>query len=529
MDAGVETGSEIEIAARIEALAADPDQCAALLREDHAIYAQRGAAAVVRLRGWILLTLARHRIDDRTLVHVLEELDAGLDPYLVAAAARALRRYPHRSPELAPFVMRAIENMTSRDEPISFERYGEYATTTSACTSPLQELFETLAWLGPAARAIHPELEALRRQSHVLSRARRRDLDRVIARLRADASPDPSSCCTWPFGIRDRWSPARAPLAAVSIGETRLEDHDGRHLTFDDLVRGHVTIVVFFYTRCDNPLKCSLSLTKLGRLQRLIEERALAGQIHTAAITYDPAFDLPDRLRRYAQVRGMRLGPDHRVLRAPDGIDALRRHFGLGVNFIESLVNRHRIEVYLLDRDGATVGAFEHLRWDEVAVLERAVDLLHQPSHGHHLEIAAPQMPATVASSPSPASQRSFTSPTITLLASLAWAFFPKCPMCWAAYVSAFGIAGLDRLPYLPWVQPVLSIAMLIMLATTWLRARETGRVEGATLVTAGLLVIALTRMGTVDAAVWGAVLTMIGSVMGVFTARIAPGRAVPA
>lgn len=35
-------------------------------------------------------------------------------------------------------------------------------------------------------------------------------------------------------------------------------------------------------------------------------------------------------------------------------------------------------------------------------------------------------------------------------------AFFPKCPMCWAAYMSVFGSVGLARAPYMAWLFPVL-------------------------------------------------------------------------
>ena len=89
--------SETEFAARVDALAADPDrreQLTDLLREDHALYAQRGTATIVRMRGWVLLALARVGVSDTALIFVLEELDTGVDAYLVAAAARALRSYP---------------------------------------------------------------------------------------------------------------------------------------------------------------------------------------------------------------------------------------------------------------------------------------------------------------------------------------------------------------------------------------------------------------------------------------------------
>jgi protein SCO1/2 len=137
-------------------------------------------------------------------------------------------------------------------------------------------------------------------------------------------------------------------------------------------------VVVFFYTRCDNPQKCSLTITKLARLQNSLLDRGLAEQIRTAAITYDPAFDTPERLRGYAKNRGVLLNANHRMLRAIDGISALRAHFKLGVNFVASLVNRHRIEVYLLDAAGGIAGSFQRVHWDEQKIVDRAVALLNE-------------------------------------------------------------------------------------------------------------------------------------------------------
>src|ERR1700716_3288013 len=89
--------SEPRFAAMVDALTADPgrrDQLTDLLREDHPVYDQRGAAAIVRMRGWLLVALARAGVSDAALIFVLEELDTGVDAYLVAAAARAPRSFP---------------------------------------------------------------------------------------------------------------------------------------------------------------------------------------------------------------------------------------------------------------------------------------------------------------------------------------------------------------------------------------------------------------------------------------------------
>ena len=57
--------------------------------------------------------------------------------------------------------MRALANIRYRDEPVSFEAYGEYAVSATG-TSPVRELLATLAWLGPQARGVLREVEALR-------------------------------------------------------------------------------------------------------------------------------------------------------------------------------------------------------------------------------------------------------------------------------------------------------------------------------------------------------------------------------
>ena len=66
------------------------------------------------------------------------------------------------------------------------------------------------------------------------------------------------------------------------------------------------------------------------------------------------------------------------MLRAADGNDALREHFELGVNFIESLVNRHRIELYILDAQGRVAVSFERIHWDEAEVVARAAEVLEE-------------------------------------------------------------------------------------------------------------------------------------------------------
>lgn len=490
--------SEAEVATRVDRLAASGRHAdlLELLREDHPMYDQRGAAAVSRLRGWVLLALARAGVTDDALVFVLEELESGLDPYPVAAAARALRAYAAPAEAFAPFLLRALTNMAGHDEPLSFDTYGEYVVDSRG-TSPIREILSTLAWLGPAAKSVLADLEALRGRPDVLSRRRRPDFQRAVAAIR-EPKRNGDACCTLPEGLRHVWSWRRDAEADHPIARTVFEDQDGAALTFGDFFHGRPTIVVFFYTRCDNPLKCSLTVTKLGRVQALLRERGSSGTIGTAAITYDPGFDSADRLRSFGQRRGLAFDSAHRMLRAVDGMDTLRRHFRLGVNFIGSLVNRHRIEAYVLDAQGRIVCSFERLQWNERELVERAEAVSSAP--------ASPGGPVSPPRSNRPAA-------LLRCLPSLVLAFLPKCPVCWATYVSAFGVAGLESVARLAWIQPLLIAAILINVASAWLRGRATGRRAGASLTSLGALAIIGSRLGG-PVALIGVLLTLAGSAL---------------
>jgi len=484
MTIAAEVSPEERFAAMVDEAAGDPDrhgELLELLREEHPCYAGRGTASTTRMRGWILATFARIGLPDAALLFVLEELDTGVDPYLVAAAACALRSYAAPRSAFAPLVMGALANIRYRDERVSFETYGAYAIGPNG-TTPVAELLATLTWLGPHARAVLPDLESLRHGGGV-ARKYAAQLDAATASI-AGGTPSDEECCTLPAGLGAILSWPRGN--DDDLARIVLEDQDGNELAFDELLRGRVSIVVFFYTRCDNPFKCSLTIAKLARVQQRLQERGLAEQIQTAAITYDPAFDTAERLRTYGRERGLRFDAHHRMLRTPQGLDALRRHLRLGVNFVESLVNRHRVEAYIFDRQGRVAASFQRLRWDEDEIVARAVEAMPE---------------------------RKITVPMLGTLSSLALAFFPKCAACWIAYLSMFGIAGLSQIPYSPWLKPAFAILMLLNAATVWLRGRATHRMTGFYLVSAGALaILSALQFGWKSAAVAGVLLTTAGS-----------------
>jgi protein SCO1 len=361
-----------DIGAHVDALRQGPgaaDALVALLPENLPVHAGRTPAEMGRLRGYLLAALAEYGLPDAALPFVVESLEAGDVADEVAGAAIALRGRTLPPPGITASLRRAVDRRAGGATTVSFEAWAPswpYARPTTA----MRELVRTLEHVGrhdPDALEI---LEGLARDRTHLPSALLEQIKDVLAA--SDPRPEPAgagSCCAHetavPVGVR------------VPSREVTIEAQDGRTGRLDDYLRGRVTVLTFFYTRCDNPRKCSLTIRNLAAVRDLLAERDLLGQVRVAAITYDPDFDGPARLERYGRERGVVFGPDARFFRVTAGFTALRERLELGVNYGASTVNRHQVEIYVLDGRGAVAASFTRRRvvpGDVVNAVETALD-----------------------------------------------------------------------------------------------------------------------------------------------------------
>lgn len=339
-----------------------------LLDERHPVYSGVGTAAVVRMRGALLLALGHHALPTAALPFVLEELESPHEAWLTAVAARVLRNHPEPSATFVAPLLSALFYIGQRDDAVRLESYGGYGPEGEPTTA-VAEVIRTLGWLGKAGKGALARLQELRAQEPGPRTAAQ--LEEAMAAIQDDARIEATECCGNAHRSVD--APRSAP---ADVAELVLQDQSGELLTFRDFFLGRPSIVVFFYTRCDNPTKCPLTIARLGRLQQRLHSAGLGDSIRTAAITYDPAYDLPPRLVQYARSWGARTGESHRLLRTVGDLAPLRAFFELGVNYGESgLVNRHRIEAFVLDRAGRIVDAVTRQQWEESQLLEAAVAL----------------------------------------------------------------------------------------------------------------------------------------------------------
>lgn len=387
------------------------DELVALLPERLPIYQRRTAADVTRIRGYLLAAFADTGLPPDAMPYVIESLQSGHTAYEVAGAAIGLRGLAETADDLPRRLLQAIDTLPEADRSISFENIDArwpYLQPTTALTV----IIRTISHFGVLARPVISDLEALGTQSDRFSAAVLMEIRMAAASIRA-AEPEPqrfvSGCAGCPVSCRDchgceaavqthQNEPATGDSCCevmtfqnkgagdddgddVATTAVSLEDQDGRRTKFDDFYRGATSLVAFFYTRCDNPYKCTLTVTKLAAIQAALDQRMTAGsamrepRVRITAISYDPEFDLPHRLRRYGIDRGIRFDENTRFFRVTTGNSLLRKRFGLGVNYGGSTVNRHRTELYVLDSAGSAVASFTRVQWtvDEVLAILHAV------------------------------------------------------------------------------------------------------------------------------------------------------------
>lgn len=371
--------SEDRIAELVDTIKRSPyqrDTLVELLPEQLPLYVGRSTNETIRIRGYILAAFEQVGLPEAAIPYVLEELETGRDAYLVAGAARAVRGLANPSSEFVPFLFKAIENIKYMDDALTFEQYKPRWPIANHTTA-LSEIFQSFEWLGSQAQSALSDLEVLYHSQDDFSTRNRRAIKIAIDAIQTGNKAS-HACCSGDASISNSFVtyPQDHVLKPGFVAAIEFEDQANNKLKYSEFFSRIPSIVVFFYTRCNNPNKCSLTITKLGKLQHAIREQGLEGQLKTAAITYDPEYDLPARLKAYGENRGVVFSDDHRFLRTPNGLKELQGFLNLGVNYGGATVNRHRIELFILDDQGRIAGTFARLQWDVEEVLDYAKAVL---------------------------------------------------------------------------------------------------------------------------------------------------------
>ncbi|MEM7586237.1 MAG: SCO family protein [Acidobacteriota bacterium] len=442
---------EERIAGFVDQVRAAPEQkqvLVALLREAHPLYQGRGTQECIRLRGYILAAFESTGLPPSALIFALEDLYNTRSAYLIAGAAMAIRGMDTPHPEIVPYLLEAVVNIRLMDDAVCFDTYKPVWPAPRA-TSGLREVFKTFHWMGAYAAAALPRLEEYAQESAGFHREVRELIEAAIVAIESDPREVDLSCCGPSPKMAGRTTHrTRSWLGKPQLTGMVLEDQDGNELRSEAFFLGKPTVVSFFYTRCNSINKCSLTVGNTGALAKRLEEMGLGEAVNLALITYDPAYDLPARIRVYAENRRCEFSDSFKALRAtPGDFDRLKSHFGLEVGYSASIVNQHRVETYVLDHQGRIRHTLSRIQWDADEIMDRVAALAKAVDGGRAERIVkavSKHAGATVL-------------PFLIVV-------FPKCQLCWTSYLSAFGIASLKEIPFAPWLVPVFAAGIGINL-----------------------------------------------------------------
>ncbi len=331
-----------------------------LLHEDAPVYRGRSTGATGRIRAWILARFADLGLPDDAVPYVLEELESGIEPYPVAGAACALRGY-RRDADVIGLLANAFANMRSRDEPVSLASLRP-SWPAAESTSALQEILVTASWLDHES----PEIwqEALRESGSVAT-----PIQEQLEKLAQ--APASDTCCGSLPAAPERVAETAGSLAALR--HLAVEAHDGSEHTLGSLLTGRPTVLTFFYTRCENPNKCEMTIKRLSELQEWLGSHSAGGEVRILGLTYDSAYDVAPRLNRYITDLGLRPGRLTTIGRLRDGVDEIQSSLGLAVGQGGATVNRHAAEVFVLDARADVVETWSRVGWNPPEIGLRAL------------------------------------------------------------------------------------------------------------------------------------------------------------
>jgi protein SCO1/2 len=349
------------------------DQLLSMLRESSPIYEERPAVETERIRARIFSALAEQGAPDASLPFIFEELETGSFALATAAAARALRSCRPVPAAAEPFLYKALRRILLKDEFLSDGSRRGTLESESPRTAA-EDVLESVAALAPTTTSME-RLEQLLADCRALVSPRFCDRAEALAKRLRLALDAPRPCCRAHEVTRAKSGSSPFPLPDRQTAGLPLEDQDGSKLLFGEFFVLKPSLLAFFYTRCGNPERCSLTVRKLGALQASIAARGLHSKVRVAACTYDPAYDTPRRLKRFGTERGFHFDDDNRFFRTVDPLEPLQAALELEVGFGPSTVNRHRVELFLLNGAGHVERLFSRSLWDEREVLEAVVAL----------------------------------------------------------------------------------------------------------------------------------------------------------
>ncbi len=346
----------------------------ALLPEHSALYGDRSRSEILLLRGALFATLAETGCPLEALPLIRAELATSDDPYVFAAACRAAANLGPQASAVVPDLLRPF-GRGLMDDTFSLKDPRQQQPLPAPTTAKL-EAMKALAAIGPRASRALATIQEVAAGRLAADGLRSSDLQEqarlAIIAIDGEADEACKSCCA-------ETNASHGPMHTTwlepshrsdpGLGDISLTDQGNQVLCFRDLL-GNPLFLSFFYTQCDNPQKCSRTVTTMAQLKERIVKEGLASRVRIILITLDPAFDDLIRLREYVMGRGFHADQHALVARTSSGeLSILSQQLQFPVNFNAGRVSVHGVSGVLLDKGGRVARTYHSVLWDNEQVV----------------------------------------------------------------------------------------------------------------------------------------------------------------
>jgi protein SCO1/2 len=162
-------------------------------------------------------------------------------------------------------------------------------------------------------------------------------------------------------------------------------DSDSKSLDLRQLTHGRITVLSFIYTRCAAPKACPYAAGVLSQLHTLsADDKALATNMRLVSISFDPAYDTPQRLAEYSEgIRDQKSGCEWRFATAKsrEALDSILNGYGQAVDKRSNANDPqgplyHILRVFLIDREARIRNIYSSATLDPRLVLADVKTLL---------------------------------------------------------------------------------------------------------------------------------------------------------
>lgn len=153
-------------------------------------------------------------------------------------------------------------------------------------------------------------------------------------------------------------TPAASTLTKIGdpVPDFSLTNQHGASVTLSSL-RGKIVVATFIYTRCPLPDYCPRMIANLDAVRDRFESR-LGKEIVLLTISFDPQYDTPERLLKFARAHQADVAGWHFLTGTAQGIKQVCDAFGVEY-WPDSGLITHTLQTAVIDQDGRLAATVE--------------------------------------------------------------------------------------------------------------------------------------------------------------------------